>query len=69
MHPAHAEIIIYNLSGQRVRILWNGLVNAGTHVVHWDGLDDDDCIVSTGVYFARFVSGRQAINKKMLVIK
>ena len=69
MHPAHAEIIIYNLSGQRVRILWNGLVNAGTHVVHWDGLDDDDCIVSTGVYFARFVSGRQVINKKMLVIK
>lgn len=69
MHPAYAEITIYNLSGQRVRTLWHGLVDDRVHVIHWDGLDDCGFVVSTGVYLARFVSGRQVINKKMLVIK
>jgi ligand-binding sensor domain-containing protein len=69
MHPAYAEITIYNLSGQCVRTLWQGLVDGTMHVVHWDGLNDQNCVVSTGVYLARFVSGTQIINKKMLVIK
>ncbi|UCE05359.1 MAG: T9SS type A sorting domain-containing protein, partial [bacterium] len=69
VHPAYTEISIYNLSGQRVRKLWQGHATDGVHVVQWDGRNDQNCVVSTAVYLARFVSGTEIINKKVLVIK
>ncbi|MCI0513423.1 T9SS type A sorting domain-containing protein [candidate division KSB1 bacterium] len=69
IQSAYMKIAIYNLSGQQIRTLLNGFVNGGMHVVHWDGRDHRNGVVSTGVYVARFMSGTQLIHKKLLVLK
>ncbi len=66
---APAEIAIYNLLGQRVRRLWDGLVSTNRLLLHWDGRDDQGCPVPSGLYLARCSSGLQVVNKKMVLIK
>ncbi len=54
MLPARAELSIFDVRGQRVRLLQprTGLV-AGRFRVHWDGRDDDGRDVPPAIYFAR----------------
>ncbi|RMH69551.1 MAG: M6 family metalloprotease domain-containing protein [Gemmatimonadetes bacterium] len=44
---------IYNLRGQVVRTLVTGIQPAGDHTLVWDGRDDRDLAVESGVYYAR----------------
>ena len=44
------RISVYNVIGQRVRILMNTEVPTGRHTVSWHGLDDNGRDVSSGVY-------------------
>ena len=46
------ELSIVDPSGRRVRKLDGGLRPAGTHVIAWDGRDDDGRSMPAGVYFA-----------------
>jgi hypothetical protein len=45
---AEFELEIYNLRGQRVRLLKRGYHSAGLHQVEWGGRDDDGRGVATG---------------------
>ena len=69
--PDAADVIleIYNLLGQRVTTLIDGLVNTGEHRVKWDGLTDSGQPVATGVYFYRLQIGDFTETKKMLLLK
>lgn len=49
------RIVIYNILGQKVRVLKNRQEDAGIHEVIWDGRDRIGREVSSGVYFVRFV--------------
>ena len=49
------RIVVYNILGQRVRVLKNRQEGAGIHEVIWDGRDRIGREVSSGVYFVRFV--------------
>ncbi|MCK4305667.1 MAG: hypothetical protein KAY24_15625 [Candidatus Eisenbacteria sp.] len=53
--PAAADVNlkIYNLLGQEVRVLVDGINPAGCHAVVWDGANNRGNRVSTGVYFCR----------------
>ena len=44
------NLTIYNLLGQKVRVLENASRQAGTHTLRWDGRDQMGQDVSTGVY-------------------
>jgi len=46
----YVTIEIYNVIGQRVRILVDGVKEAGFHEVVWDGRDEYGKIVSSGMY-------------------
>jgi hypothetical protein len=67
-YPANegGEIEIYNLLGQQVKALRVSL-NGGQVV--WDGTDNQNKSVPTGVYFARVKSSGISIGAKLLLIK
>lgn len=60
---------VYNLKGQRVKRLFNGLYPKGTHSLIWDGTDENGSGVSSGVYFVRMNDGTKTRIQKMMLMK
>jgi len=48
---AQVELSIYNLLGQRVRVLVDESKTAGRHAVVWDGRDTNGNEIGSGIYF------------------
>jgi hypothetical protein len=66
---SHVTLIIYNLLGQKVRVLVDNVRSAGSYEVSWDGRDEGGNSVGSGMYFYRLETGQAAIVKKMLMLK
>ncbi len=62
-------LAIYNIKGQKVRTLVNSKLDAGKHSAIWNGKDDSNQSVASGVYFYRLNSGSFDQTSKMLLIK
>jgi hypothetical protein len=65
----HAELVIYNIAGQRVKTLVDEYQPAGYKTVLWDGLDEDGDQVASGVYFYKLQADESCAVKKMLLMK
>ena len=63
------ELAIFNVIGQKVRVLENGSRIAGTHTIKWDGRDQLGNAVPTGLYFYTLTDGATSITKKMALMK
>ena len=63
------NIAIFSLTGQKVRSLTSGYMQAGPHSVIWDGKDDRGVDVSSGVYLSRLESGKEVHTNKMLLMR
>jgi len=50
------ELSIFNILGQNVRTLYKGVQSSGRHITYWDGKDQFDKSVSSGLYFYRLSS-------------
>ena len=63
------EMMIYNLKGQKVKRL--GIVNCGSAVnnIVWDGADENNVSVSSGIYFVRLKLGKTEIQQKIMLLK
>ncbi len=69
--PQHVTIEVYNMRGQLVRTLLNKQVetaNAKLNVV-WNGKDDDNNDVSSGIYFYKLVTDNYNKTNKMILMK
>jgi hypothetical protein len=66
---SEVELTVYNVGGQAVRTLVNGVKPAGHYDVRWDGRDSAGQRVSAGVYFYRLEAGAETMTKKMTVLK
>jgi len=62
-------LAVYNILGQQVAIVAEGLFSAGPHEVVWDGTDDSGVPVSSGVYLYRIQTGQFSETRKMLLMK
>ena len=62
-------LTIYNVAGQRIRTLFNGMKNAGVHSIQWDGKDASGNQVASGVYIYRLKTTGFSQQKKMLLIR
>lgn len=63
-----ANLSIYNIRGQRVKTLLNGDLEKGQHRVVWNGRDENNRSVASGVYFIRLeAAGKTSIRKAMLL--
>jgi hypothetical protein len=47
------QVVLYDVTGRRVRQLADRVFAAGEHVLQWDGSDDAGTRVARGVYFVR----------------
>lgn len=63
------SLAVYNLLGQKVRVLVSGNRSAGTHRVLWDGDDEHGNLVASGVYFYRLEFGGTSKTEKMVLIR
>ncbi|MEE9466164.1 MAG: FlgD immunoglobulin-like domain containing protein, partial [Candidatus Neomarinimicrobiota bacterium] len=65
-----ALLVIYNLLGQEVQTLFDGVAPAGRYEMIWHGTDRRGVPVASGLYFVRLMtnSGR-VMTKKMLLVR
>ena len=63
------ELIIYNILGQKVKELFNGISNVGKNVFYWNGTDDYNNSISSGIYFYVLKSNDRFFSKKMVLLK
>jgi len=63
------KIEIFDLLGQRVKTVINKEIEAGYHHLNWDGQDDFNNIVASGVYICRFQANQFVSNRKMVILK
>jgi hypothetical protein len=60
---------VYNIAGQVVRTLVDGILPAGSHTIIWDGTNQAGQALSSGVYFYRIVAGDEIVTRKMTLLK
>lgn len=66
---ADVSIEIYNLKGQRVKILDKGLKAKGNYSITWNGKDEEGNLIANGVYFAAIMSQCSHVIKKLIFIR
>jgi hypothetical protein len=63
------ELAIYNVAGQRVRTLADGVQTAGFHTVAWDGRDEGGRALASGMYFCRMHADGFERTTKLVLLK
>ncbi len=63
------RVEIYNIKGQKVRTLTNGIYQKGNYNLIWKGLNDSGKKVGSGLYLYRLITKEKTITKKMLLLK
>ena len=64
-----AELIVYDILGQKIRILFNSVPGVGLNTISWDGKNEDGLGVSSGVYYYVLKIGDDYFSKKMVLLK
>jgi 1,4-alpha-glucan branching enzyme len=67
--PSIVSLKIYDILGREVKTLVNEQKNSGTYKVTWNGDDDFNKKVSTGIYFYKMDAGAYTSVRKMMLIK
>jgi hypothetical protein len=60
---------IYNIRGQLVKTLMDEEVKAGEHTVKWDGTNQDNQKVASGIYLYRLASQAYTETRRMVLVK
>jgi flagellar hook assembly protein FlgD len=62
-------LVVFNLSGQRIRTLANRDFTAGYYSALWDGKDSNGNAVPAGIYVYQIKAGEFVSTKKMIAVK
>ncbi len=63
----YTTLKIYNLKGQEVKTLLEAETPAGNHRMIWQGMDNSDRPVSSGIYFYRLTCGESYAGVRRMV--
>jgi len=63
------ELNIYNIKGQKVKQLLCDQISAGQHSLNWNGKDNSEKQVSSGIYFYQLKTSNKVLMKKMILLK
>ncbi len=64
----HVSLKIYNVAGQLVKTMQDGVMDAGSHDLTWDGSNNLGTSVASGVYFYKINAGDNYENMKKMVL-
>jgi len=69
--PATADtrLEVYSPEGRLVRTLGSGRLLAGRHAVAWDGRNEADRAVASGIYLLRLEAGEDQASRKIMLAK
>ncbi|MCK9329713.1 MAG: T9SS type A sorting domain-containing protein [Candidatus Cloacimonetes bacterium] len=67
--PSNVLLEIFNVKGQKVKTLANDHYSKGTHNFIWEGTNDQQKTLTSGMYFYRLKTNDKVITKKMMLIK
>ena len=65
----NARLLVYDLNGSLVRTLSQKFWSKGWHRVSWNGRDDQQRVVPSGIYFLSLQSGKHKKVRKMMLLK
>ncbi|MDY6914825.1 MAG: C25 family cysteine peptidase [Candidatus Cloacimonadota bacterium] len=65
----HVKLEIYNIKGQKIKTLVNSNLEANSYNLVWNGRDDNNQQVSSGVYFYRMNTPTYTSTRKMILMK
>lgn len=68
-HSSHVELEILNVLGQKVKTLFSGDRWIGSYTIEWDGTNDRNAKISSGVYFYQIRTEEFIATKKMVLLK
>lgn len=64
------KIYVYNIKGEKVRTLVNTRKESGYYEIGWNGRDDNNRTLSSGIYFYKLQVGNKVIDiKKCLILR
>ncbi len=63
------SINVYNITGQNIATIYDGALNAGTHVFSWQGVTDSGTKVESGIYFLNMRAGDTTLNRKITLLE
>lgn len=63
------KLVVYNLKGQKVKTLQNSKQCTGMHSVVWNGSDDRNRPVSSGMYLYKLITPDIVLTNKMILMK
>ncbi len=62
------KLQIYNIKGQRVKTLVNNKLSPGIHSVVWNGTNENNKKVSSGIYLYKVSSDNDNVVNKMILM-
>jgi len=69
-NDSKVELSIYNIIGQKIKTLVHKDINSGSHSIIWNGNDESNNPVGSGVYLYKLiVNGKTETMKKCLLLK
>ncbi|MBU2444128.1 MAG: T9SS type A sorting domain-containing protein [Bacteroidetes bacterium] len=64
-----AKLLIYDILGQKINTLIDEYQAEGEHKVIWNGINDSDVQVSSGIYFYQLHFENNLITKKFIIVR
>jgi flagellar hook assembly protein FlgD len=66
---SNVELNVFNIKGQLVKTLVKGVYSEGKQNIIWDGTDNNNLKVGSGIYFYKLKTEKESISRKMLLVK
>lgn len=67
--PSDVNLIIYDITGRKIRNLISSAYPAGSHQIQWDGKDYSGNSVASGIYIYRIDTNNYTQSRKMMLLK
>ena len=68
-HRSPVQLELFNILGERVATLVDGVLSAGEHTIVWDGTNFSGSRAAAGVYLYRLTAALQSEVRKMILLK
>ncbi|MBN1996439.1 carboxypeptidase regulatory-like domain-containing protein [candidate division KSB1 bacterium] len=65
----NVKLVIYNVTGKAIRVLYDGTAGAGRHELVWDSRNEGGQNVSSGVYFGKLETDNGVVVRKMILMR
>jgi hypothetical protein len=63
------EIVVYDVSGRQITIINSDEHNPGYYSAVWNGTDEKQRRVSSGIYFVRYKTDDYSDTRKLILLK